>query len=191
MEEDNVQFIDADEYQPTPQGAINYEQVVLQQIKRCVDDGSKEMRGGYFKQKQSSRGTVEVYIEDQRQVYINSVNSLYDLLLPHFDAIMNEVARQFIVALNSIQEETLKFIEAKLNFMIKQEQEQGVTFDNRIKANMQWQIASKIVDSDSYEAVKAYEEKIKAYRSLYQQLIKLYGRQRYLMAQDIDDSRDY
>lgn len=185
--EEQVQFIDADEYQPTPQGAISYEQVVLQQIKRCVDEGSKEMRGGYFKQKQSARGTVEIYIEDQRQIYINSINSLYDLLINYFDDGFARSDAKFENRVYNIQQEAISLLKLKLKFIQEREINEGLTSTGSLKMQLEMQIATGMIDNESYEAVRAYEKRIEAYRYLYQELIKLYGRKRFLMAEDISD----
>ena len=176
-EEDDVEFIDAENYVPEPKGAKTYEQIVLEQISRCVSEGSKEMVGGYFREKATRMGIQEIYVPDQRQVYLQCIMSLYDLLLPFFDDIMNEYLKTFNNQLINIKESKIKALNEKVKYID----------DGRLRWSIQQQIDTGYLDPDSVEAKQAMDEKLETYRFLYQQLLLLFGRKRYLMAQAIED----
>lgn len=177
IRDDEPQFIDAENYHPTQQGALTYEQLVLEQVRRCIIEGSKEMKGGYFKEKMTRMGTQEVYVDDQKQIYIQCINSLYDLLISYFDEEFNQADLIFKESLIEIRENKIKDLKDKIQY----------TDDIRIKRQIQMQIETGYLDPDSIEAKQAIDEKIEAYRYLYQQLILLFSRQRFLIAQAIED----
>ena len=77
----------------------SFEQVVLRQMQRCVDNLSKEVTAGHFKEKKTKTGTVQEWQEDVRHLIINSVQTLLDLMLhylegdyeEHIEAVIQEV----------------------------------------------------------------------------------------------------
>lgn len=174
--DEDIEFVDAENYVPEQKGSMTYEQIVLNQINRCVTEGSKEMVGGYFKEKVARTGqSIEIYVPDQRQVYIQSINSLYDLLLPYFDEEMNNYVKIFTNQLLYIKQSKLELLKEKMNY----------TDDNRIKYQIQLQISSGYLDIDSVEAKQAMDVKLELYRFLYQQLLLLFSRQNHLMVEAI------
>lgn len=180
-EEEEITFVDAEDYRSQPQGAMTYEQIVLTQIRRCSEEGSKEMVGGYVKEKQTSKGVVEVYVPDQRDIYIQCITMLHDLLLAWFDDEMNKDVETFNSKLESAREQKVELLKQSYN----------ATRDKYIRNQIVQQINTGFVDRDSYPARQFMEDKLQIYRYLFQKLMLLYGRQRYLMAQAIDDSLDY
>ena len=180
-EGEEIQFVDAEDYRSSPQGAMTYEQIVLKQINRCADEGSKEMIGGYIKEKATNKGLVEVYVPDQREIYIQSITMLHDLLLSFFDDEMKESIKSFDEALAEARTQKMDYL---------REAHRGAK--NRYdKMEIESQIKTGFIDRDSFPARQFMEDKLEIYRFLFQELMLLYGRQRYLMAQAIDDSLDY
>ena len=54
--------------------------IAMDQLRVIVKNASMEMRGGYWKQVVGMNGaTVEVYVEDTREIFCNSVRALYHL----------------------------------------------------------------------------------------------------------------
>jgi len=90
MENDNVQFIDAE--QQFSQEQFGFREIVLQHLRRITEISSREFRAGYWKMlyRNPSTPPIPVWIEDTRDAYINAVNMLHDLLLPKFDKIIEE-----------------------------------------------------------------------------------------------------
>lgn len=91
------QFIDAEEYMGE-QEKVTFKEIVFRHLSKISEISTKEFRKGYWQKKPVSvSGGVymsETYIEDKRDSYINAVDFLYDLLLPHFDEDMNEATEE-------------------------------------------------------------------------------------------------
>lgn len=175
-QEDEVKFIDAEQYMGTTQAPLTYEMIVLNQLQRCVNEGSKEMIGGYIKHKQTSKGLVEEYIPDQRQIYIQSIMSLYDVLLLKFDNEMNKANEEFKKALKELGDEFQKIMQGKANIATGMD-----------ALMLKYNANSGYMDVNSVEFKAYMDEKIKIYRWLFQNLVRLVGRKSFLQADYIDD----
>lgn len=175
-QEEEIQFVDAENYVSAPDAPLTYEMIVLGQIRTCATEGNKEMTGGYYREKQTSRGLIQEYVPDQRQVYINTIKTLHDLLLPFFDDKSNDDIISFESTLTKIDkfiEDTMKL---KMNSMpnaMKQEAEYGANFG--------------YMNTDSIEFKYAIDKKLDAYRWLFQRLVLLFNRKKFLMQQAIED----
>lgn len=172
--EEEINFIDAEQYRSAPDAPLTYEMVVLEQIRKCVNEGSKEMMGGFWKDKQTSRGIITEYVPDQRQVYIRCIMSMHDLLQPFFDDEMKKEVSSF--------EKSIKEIEENILSEIKNTDISSNTFKQ-----IEYQIKMGYLDTNSIEYKKIIDEQIKIYRRLYQKLILLFHRNKYLLRQDISD----
>lgn len=151
---------------PSEDGALTYEQIILRQINVCRIEGSKEMVGGYLKETTTPQGLKEIYIPDQKQIYIQSVKVLHDLLLPHFDTKMEEVLELFEKELEDAKESKIAilrdiFVETK---------------DPKEKRKLKTQIDSGFIDRDNLLAKQFGEEQVEIYRNLFQELVLLYNR---------------
>ena len=75
---------------------LSFRTIALNQLQRILTLGSKEFHGGFMEKQIKMIGnlkyTEEKYIPDTRQEYINSINALYDISLPHFDKEMTKEA---------------------------------------------------------------------------------------------------
>lgn len=179
-QEQEEQFIDADEYTSTPDAAITYEQIVLNQIKKCIEEGSKEMSGGYYKERATTKGTMDVYVGDQKEIFINSIISLRRLLLFHYDDKMQDKDKEHDKRLEEITKNVNRMLTNRLQYLDNQKQ----------KGDIQMQIETGYLNPDLYEARWSSDERLKSFGLLLEELIKLYSRKRYLMAQDIDDAAE-
>ena len=84
--EDNV-IMESDEYSSKTE-KITFQQIVLQQVQRVVNNSSKEMKKGYWIYSNPSPQMVAQrlkYIGDSRRELLQSIDTLHDLLLPEFD----------------------------------------------------------------------------------------------------------
>ncbi len=63
----------------------NLRQVILNQIEKCRIELSKDLRKGGEYMVQTPKGVLPIYFPDQREVNVNSVVTLYDLMLYIFD----------------------------------------------------------------------------------------------------------
>lgn len=86
---DEVEFIDADSDISFNNKDFSFKQLVLNHLASISRITSKEFFKGYWERRPVSIGGgtswVEKYHEDGRLAYINAIDFLYDLLLPHFD----------------------------------------------------------------------------------------------------------
>lgn len=76
-----TQFIDADEDYGVGEETAGFEKIVINQIQECAKVLSMEARGGYLKQTKNE----QVYVEDTRELGINSVDTLRMLLGPFME----------------------------------------------------------------------------------------------------------
>ena len=82
-EQDNYQFI-GENFRGKEQ-QLTIKVIALRQIQKIVNAGSVEFVGGYKKKIIHGDYIFEEYVPDTREVYINSILMLRDLLHPYFD----------------------------------------------------------------------------------------------------------
>lgn len=173
----DASFIDAEGYMGSKDPSMTYEQIVLKQIQRCVDEGNKEMVGGHISEKQTSRGLVPVYVPDQRQVYIQCVNSFYDLMLPHMDDVFEDKMDGVELLIKRRRADKIESL--KKNMAIEK--------NPKGRAYFKEMIDSGFIDRDTIEARQLADEMVEAYREVFQELILLYNRKRFLLAEAINE----
>jgi len=92
IDEDNTVFIDAEN--KFVKEELGFKELVFKHLSRITFICSSEFREGYWQKKPISlSGGVylsEIYVEDKRDAYINAIDCLHDILLPHFDKEMLE-----------------------------------------------------------------------------------------------------
>ena len=120
------------------------------------------------------------------RLLINSINCLHDVLLPHFDEAMKEDIDSFSNKLEEAIKKTNEFLNNRLK-NIKENYSEG---NERAIEKCEYEIMSGYIEPGTHEARIFSDEKLKAYRFLFQSLLKLYGRRRYLMAEVIDDEHN-
>lgn len=82
MEFDDVEIIDPETMHSTSEKKeYSHEQLVMRSTMKCLDAGSKEMVEGYFNEKLDKAGNlIRVYVEDTRNVFIQSVKILLKVM---------------------------------------------------------------------------------------------------------------
>lgn len=80
-------FVDAEQYQGEGVEKLSFRSIILEHLRNIAKYSSVEFRGGYFENKLvgSHGASQQVYVPDSRDVYINAVDVLSDMLYPHFD----------------------------------------------------------------------------------------------------------
>jgi len=75
-------------------GELNIKEVVMMHIKKISDLSCKELTPSYWTKRPVAVGegiaVVETYHEDKRLAYINAVDFLLDVLIPHSDKIFKQ-----------------------------------------------------------------------------------------------------
>lgn len=189
-ESDDLEFDDGESFQYNNQGQITHEQLILQAMKRCMEEGSKEMKGGYFKQSVNNQGQVkEIWVDDQKQIYIQSIKSLYDVMIPKHDEIFKKDDAKFNQELVKIKERAIGILKMTLKQIEDREKLDNMSYSEH-KQRIQSQIVTESLDPDSYEAKLVSDSTLDAYRGLYQALIRCYGRKGFGTEEVIDDTKE-
>lgn len=106
MSED-MQFVDTEGYSNHTEN-ISYRDIVLNHLKVIGKLASVEFRGGYKENSKSSVGgqlmVTEKYVPDTRQIFINAVDYLADLLFPHFDEDMSIIEQEINKKIENFQD---------------------------------------------------------------------------------------
>lgn len=88
------------------QQELTFRGIVLNHIIKINNITCKEFAGGYWKTVVRAIGTAtyseKVWVSDVRQEYINAVNNLSDLLLPHFDVEMSAFDSEHLKTVNGL-----------------------------------------------------------------------------------------
>lgn len=64
---------------------LEFKDLVLQHLKKILDLTTLEFKGGYYQESVINNILTKEYIPDTRKQCIQSIESLSDILLPHFD----------------------------------------------------------------------------------------------------------
>jgi hypothetical protein len=96
----NPQDLDDDDYpdmmEVGSKSTLSYKDIVLQQYRQITLLSNVEFRGGFYNTSINSRGEEKtIYIPDSREVYSNAVFGLAQLLIPKFDAKMQEAWQEY------------------------------------------------------------------------------------------------
>ena len=98
-----------------------FKEVVLRAIEKCRIEGSKEMtKGGEITQLIEGQPVV-VTIPNQRKIFMESVETLYDLLYFYFDKEVKDNTDKYMEAIEDIYGEYLeKYIQTEQDPMLSQ-----------------------------------------------------------------------
>jgi len=87
---------------------LSFREIVLSHLKRILEISSNEFRGGYYNEQIHGSYVSKEYVPDSRACYIQSVDSLFDVLLPHFDETMKNDSKEYLEERNKEYEKILK-----------------------------------------------------------------------------------
>ena len=95
----------------------SYDQLIMRSMIKCMDAGSKEMREGYFNEKLDRAGNIiKIYVEDTRNVLIQSVKTLLKMM----ECILDDDAKKEIKeVLEKLDESYKELCLKELNEMFK------------------------------------------------------------------------
>lgn len=166
MDNNNVQFVDAESYSGKADEKISFRMIVLEHFRRICSLASKEFRGGYWEKRpyQVTAGYIEnfrIYVPDTREEYSNAVDCLFDILYPHFDEQMKEDYKKFEIWAEKKEEE----IEEYYSDEEGKERYKGAT--NHFKTDLIKKIKRKLfrhlssfLKRNGYLEGKSFEEEI-------------------------------
>jgi len=87
---------------------LEFKDLILEHIEKILELTLTEFKGGYDKEIIIGNQIVKEYIPDSRKQYIQSVESLSDILSPHFDEEMQKVYNEIEKEINSLTENMKK-----------------------------------------------------------------------------------
>ena len=87
---------------------IEFRDLVLEHMRKILEITSIEFRGGFEKEIIIGNQIVKEYIPDSRKQYIQTIESLSDVLLPYFDKKMTEKYKEITKKINSLTENMKK-----------------------------------------------------------------------------------
>ena len=87
---------------------LTFKQIILLHINRCVQNGSCEWHGGFWQERVHNNFMERYYIQNSREVFINSVEMLRAILICHFDKKMKEQDEKLYKELSEIDDEQVK-----------------------------------------------------------------------------------
>ena len=79
--ENNMSFEDSENFAGSDN--LSIKQIVLKQLQKCVEEGSKEKRGGGYRKRIFNNEVLEIFVPNQREVFVNNVKMLWILVLPY------------------------------------------------------------------------------------------------------------
>jgi len=94
---------------------LTFKQIILMHINRCVLKGSVEWHGGYWNKLIKENQTEKYYVQNSRDVFINSVTILKSILKGYYDKKMVESDKDIEEELNKITKENETLEESNQN----------------------------------------------------------------------------
>lgn len=83
-EEKEEKYLDHEGFGGGKRDVLSFEQLTMEQVRRCIIIGSEEMTGGHYKEEivviKGVAHTKEVYVPDIGQKFINCVTTLNNML---------------------------------------------------------------------------------------------------------------
>lgn len=107
---EDVRFIDAESYSGGQDKKITFRLIILEHLRKILNLSCCEWHGGFEQTRVKPIGGTTVteytYIQDSREKYGNAVDSLHDVLYPHFDEIMTKESEEHEKELEQIYEDS-------------------------------------------------------------------------------------
>lgn len=113
----------------TQEQKLSFREIVLGHLKKILELSCNEFRGGFYTTTHSRGTSSEEYVPDSRKQYIQAIESLHDVLIPHFDKEMGEKSKEH----NEEVKEKLKEAKESFNKMDEYKQPQWGNYWSAIK----------------------------------------------------------
>lgn len=177
--DEEFEIKDIEQYKSSRDKGFSHSELIMTTLRKCIENGSKEMREGYWNEKLDKFGNkVKTYIEDQRFVYINSVETAETHMCCDFDT-------DIIDKIKTIKENLKKTKETLLN----QEKEfwKSLNFRKRLEFNK-----NQIIERTGYfnKSFPPYQDYIKecvvAARLIERELVKLSHRKEFYKEEEFE-----
>ena len=180
-QDNEPQFVDADtQWQNPKETFFDFKIIAMRHLERIVLVGSKEFRGGYWREEssKSERGVTiirKVYEPDSREEYCNAIAMLYDLIMPKIEA-QNDKRPAFQDVKKEIKK-ILKSIDSARKECL-----------NRTEKNDSEILPTEFYGLKDKEVIETYKHRnLRLHRLLFQELNKYMNLQNYFTILGIDD----
>lgn len=166
---EDYEIIDTEEFSPESEQQFSHQKLVMKTMNKCLEAGCKEMRSGYYNNKEDKHGNMIItYVEDTRKTYIECVETLEDVMSCDLD---KDVKKEIKKIKKNLNEEYKKLCLSekedweKLNYIIKKGRwKNGVTYQVG-------RLNKQLLYYHDY-----IEEQIRAFRMIFKALTKLTSR---------------
>ena len=166
MDDNVIEFQDTESYGGEKDKKFSHQELVMTSMRKCLETGSKEMREGYYNNKQDKFGNiVKMWVPDARRHFSETV----ELAIVQMACDMDEEAETNI---KKIRDELKEYYEElqkkeKLDFELAA----PTTQQHRLKAGVVW-------SPDGLHSALPYfnmmlDEQVKTYRRILAELVKL------------------
>lgn len=88
MATDGVSYMDMDTHQfggRMDKFALTFDGIVMQHLNRCVFRASVEWHGGYWNERIMDNAIQKEYVQNSREVFYNSIQTLRNILKAYYD----------------------------------------------------------------------------------------------------------
>ena len=89
-EDSEIEFEDVDKWKKSSD-IHSMQQIVLKQLEKCIDEESKEMDGGGLRNRVIDGNVIEIIVQNQREIFINSTEALWYLTIDLYEKNKKEV----------------------------------------------------------------------------------------------------
>jgi translation elongation factor EF-G len=179
MEDPEFEIGDVESYGQNNDSGFSHQGLVMTSIRRALENGSKEMKPGWFQNKIDRSGNnVRTYIEDTRKAFIESVESCLDVMECDIDDDAREEINKLIFDLAELKK--------KLN---QDEDKEWDLLPRNLKIELTRQGKGNIkgyFNKDKIYYQLYLEESVKVYRQILRSLSRLTKRLDYYKAEIIE-----
>lgn len=140
---------------------ISFREIVLSHLKRILEISSTEFRGGYWMDVPTGNMIARTYVPDSICCYVQSIDSLHDVLTPHFDEKMEKASKEYTSNRNKAHADLSK----------------------------KWKEDSNLRDNSDFNVTWS-SIKLPLARKLFQELNMLLNRKQYLKTSVYGEARD-
>lgn len=104
---------------------LSIKQIVLKQFVKCSEEGSKEMVEGGVRKRLVDGQIEEVAVDNQREIFINSVKSLWCMLLPTYYKKKSAISEQIEEIDSELKQLNKECLEQHSNYMSASSMDDG------------------------------------------------------------------
>ena len=162
-------IIEPEEWRNPQEQPFSFTSLIMSQMKRCLESGSKEMKEGYWDDMLDKFGNAKrTYHEDTRKTFIEAVRSLLALMEREYD---DDATKNISVLKNKIEERKKFWLNEEWTWWTKLKIQQQQQLSKQGKSVIKGFFNAKL-DFDNY----FFDEQLQIYREILSEVGKLIKR---------------